>query len=78
VLRAKPGQRAALLAVLEDVARNASSMPGCRAYVVRPAAADADAVEVDETWDDQAAHDASLTLETVRATIRRARPFIAS
>jgi quinol monooxygenase YgiN len=78
VIRAKPGQGAALLAILEDAARNAPAMPGCRSYVVRASPGDEDTIEVDEVWDDQASHDASLTLETVRDTIRRARPHIAS
>ena len=78
VIRAKPGERDALLLILEDAARNAPAMPGCRSYVVRESSDDADAIEVDEVWDDQASHDASLGLESVRATIARARPHIAS
>ena len=78
VIRAKPGEGATLLSILEDAARNAPSMPGCRSYVVRASPGDEDTIEVDEIWDDEASHDASLTLESVRETIRRARPHIAS
>jgi len=78
LIRAKPGQGAALLAILEDAARNVTAMPGCRSYVVRASPGDEDSIEVDEVWDDQASHDASLTLDSVRETIRRARPHIAS
>lgn len=76
-LKAKPGERDRLLAVLLDAANGASAMPGCRLYVVSLVPDDADAIAVTEIWDDKAAHDASLSLESVRATIARARPFIA-
>ena len=52
-------------------------MPGCRLYIVSLVPDDADAVAVTEVWDDKASHDASLTLESVRETIGRARPIIA-
>ena len=78
VIRAKPGQGEALLAILQVAARNAPTMPGCRSYVVRASPGDGDSIEVDEVWDDQASHDASLSIESVRETIRRARPYIAS
>ena len=51
-------------------------MPGCRLYIVSRVPDDADAIAVTEVWDDKASHDASLTLESVRETIGRARPFI--
>ena len=75
---AKPGQRDALLAILREAATNAPAMPGCRSYEVRPVADNPDAIAVDETWDDRAAHEASLSIESVRAMITRARPLIAS
>lgn len=76
-LQAKPGQRDRLLSILLDVASAAPAMPGCRLYVVSLVPDDADAIAVTEIWDDKAAHDASLSLERVRATIAHARPFIA-
>jgi quinol monooxygenase YgiN len=39
--------------------------------------AEPDAIAILEVWDDKAAHDASLQLESVRALIAQARPFIA-
>lgn len=78
VIRAKPGQRDALLAILQDAAAGAPAMPGCRRYGVAPIGDDPDAIAVEEEWDDEAAHRASLSLERVRATIARARPLIAS
>lgn len=78
VIRAKPGHRDALLAILDDAARHAPAMPGCRSYLVGASTGHADEIEVDEIWDDQASHDASLKLESVRATIARALPLMAS
>ncbi len=43
-IRAHPGQRDALLAILLDASRNAHAMPGRRLYVVSTVADDADAV----------------------------------
>jgi quinol monooxygenase YgiN len=76
-IRAKPGQRDALLAVLLDAAKYAPRMPGCRLYVVGTIADEPDAISVTEIWDDKAAHDASLGLESVREIIGRGRPLIA-
>ena len=76
-IRAKPGQRDALLAILLDASNGAPRMPGCRLYIVSLVPDDADALAVTEVWDDKASHGASLTLESVRETIGRARPLIA-
>ena len=75
-LIAKPGQRAALIALLLEGSQR-GAMPGCRLYVVSEVAEEPDAIAVFEVWDDKAAHDASLQLERVRATIAKARPLIA-
>jgi quinol monooxygenase YgiN len=72
---AKAGQRDALLALLLEASRG-EPMPGCRLYVVSEVPAEPDAIAITEVWDDKAAHDASLHLESVRALIRRARPLI--
>ena len=75
-LIAKPGQRDALIALLLEGPRG-GAMPGCRLYVVSEVAEEPDAIAVFEVWDDKAAHDASLKLESVRSTIAKARPLIA-
>jgi len=75
-LIAKPGQRDALIALLLENTRG-EPMPGCRLYVVSEIPSEPDAIAVTEVWDDKAAHDASLQLESVRATIAKARPLIA-
>ena len=74
---AKTGQRDALLAILLEASRGAP-MAGCRLYVVSEIPAEPDAIAITEVWDDRAAHQASLQLESVRALIAKARPFIAA
>ena len=75
-LIAKPGQRDALVALLLEASRG-GRMPGCRLYVVSEVASEAEAISILEVWDDKAAHDASLQLESVRSVIAKGRPLIA-
>ncbi len=73
-IRAIPGKRAELAAVLvmED-----GAMPGCLSYIVAEDPQDADVLWVTEVWTDEAAHRASLQLDSVKAAIARGRPLIA-
>lgn len=73
-LRAQPGQRGALAAILLE---STTSMPGCLAYVVAEDTEDADALWITEVWDNAQSHQASLQLPAVRDAIARARPLIA-
>ena len=73
-LRAAPGQRDALLALLLE---GSGDMPGCLSYVVARDPADADAIWITEVWSDEASHKASLSLPSVQAAIAKARPLIA-
>jgi quinol monooxygenase YgiN len=73
-MKAKPGQRAALAAL---VAGGSDTMPGCLSYIVAEDLADADALWVTEVWESKAAHEASLSLPAVRDAIARGRPLIA-
>ena len=73
-MRAVPGQREALIAILLD---GVSGMPGCLSYVVARDPADADAIWITEVWDSQASHKASLSLPSVKDAISRGRPLIA-
>jgi quinol monooxygenase YgiN len=75
-LLAKPGQRDALVALLLE-ASHGGKMPGCRLYIVSEVPAEPDAISILEVWDDRAAHDASLQLESVRSVIAKGRPLIA-
>lgn len=71
---AKPGQRAALAAILTE---NTRRMPGNFAYIVGEDASNPDALWVVELWADRAAHAASLALPQVRVAIAKGRPLIA-
>jgi quinol monooxygenase YgiN len=72
-MRAKPGKRDDLLAIL---LKSIGSMPGCLNYVVAKDPADADAIWITEVWDNEASHKGSLTLPQVRAAIAQAMPLI--
>ncbi|MBD8628303.1 antibiotic biosynthesis monooxygenase [Oxalobacteraceae sp. CFBP 8753] len=71
---ATPGQRDALIAILLE---GTTAMPGCLAYIIAKDKQDADAIWITETWDSQENHKASLTLPSVQAAIKQARPLIA-
>jgi quinol monooxygenase YgiN len=71
---ATPGQRDALIAILLE---GTTAMPGCLAYIIAKDKQDADAIWITETWDSQDNHKASLTLPSVQAAIKQARPLIA-
>ncbi|HVQ09218.1 MAG TPA: putative quinol monooxygenase [Allosphingosinicella sp.] len=73
-MRALPGQRDALIAILLE---GTGGMPGCLSYIVARDPADAEAIWITEVWDNRASHAASLQLPQVRAAIARGRPLIA-
>jgi quinol monooxygenase YgiN len=70
-----PGRRDELLALLAACSRD---LPGCQTYLIAKDVADADVLWVTEAWQDQAAHDASLTLRAVQEAIPRIRPLVAN
>jgi quinol monooxygenase YgiN len=63
-MRAQPGQRDALIAILLE---GTAAMPGCLGYVIAKDKLDVDALWITETWDSQASHKASLALPAVQA-----------
>ncbi|MEW7851396.1 putative quinol monooxygenase [Massilia aurea] len=73
-MRATPGQRDALIAILLE---GTAAMPGCLSYIIAKDAQDADAIWITETWTTQESHTASLTLPAVQAAIKQGRPLIA-
>lgn len=73
-MRAHPGQRDALIAILLEGTTN---MPGCLTYTIAKDLQDADAIWITETWTTQANHKASLSLPAVQAAITKGRPLIA-
>ena len=72
-MKAQPGQREALAAILLEATRG---MPGCLSYVVANDAADADALWITEVWDSRDSHKASLSLPAVQQAIARGKPLI--
>lgn len=73
-MRAAPGKRAELIAILGE---STEAMPGCLSYIVAEDTSEANAIWVTEVWNDEASHKASLQLPIVQAAIARARPIIA-
>ena len=73
-MRAAPGQRDALIAILLE---GTGSMPGCLSYIIAQDPTDADAIWVTEVWDGRDSHKASLSLPSVRQAIARGKPLIA-
>jgi quinol monooxygenase YgiN len=69
------GKRDALVAHLTRRSSVLSDI-GCLAYEVGTNDADPDTVFVFELWRDAAAHEASLALQEVRASIAEARPLL--
>ena len=75
-MTAQPGRRDDLVAVLLRAAQLLERDPGCLHYVISTSA-EPEVVWVTEVWTDQAAHDASLEPEDVRALVQEAIPLIA-
>jgi quinol monooxygenase YgiN len=73
-MKAQPGQRAALIAILKE---GTGQMPGNLAYMINEDRDDPDSIWIVEIWKDAASHSASLSLPAVRAAIAKGRPLIA-
>lgn len=73
-MRAQPGKRAELIAILLE---GTDAMPGCKAYIVAEDAKEPDAIWITEVWDKAESHKASLQLPAVQAAIAKGRPLIA-
>ena len=73
-MRARPGERDALAAILLAGTRD---MPGCLSYIIAEDAVDPDALWITEVWQSAEHHEASLQLPSVQAAIAKGRPLIA-
>ncbi|HEY0621494.1 putative quinol monooxygenase [Sphingomonas sp.] len=73
-MRAQPGKRAELIAILLE---GTGGMPGCKAYIVAEDVKEPDAIWITEVWDEAESHKASLQLPAVQAAIAKGRPLIA-
>ena len=73
-MMARPGQRAALIAILTE---GTGAMPGNMGYLIGEDSANPDAIWIVELWETKAAHAASLGLPAVNEAIKKGRPLIA-
>jgi quinol monooxygenase YgiN len=73
-MKAQPGQRAELAAILLE---GTAAMPGCLSYIIAEDLGDPDALWITEVWETRDAHAASLQLPAVQAAIGRGKPLIA-
>ena len=73
-MRAHPGQRDALAAVMLEAS---GDLPGCLSYIVAKDPGDDESLWITEVWESRAHHQGSLSLPAVHAAIARGRPLIA-
>ena len=72
---AKAGHRDEVAQLLLQAARE--PMPGCEVYAVNTSPQEPDVVCVYEVWKSPEDHDASLTMESVKALIAKTKPLVA-
>lgn len=72
------GQRDVLVRLLLSGAESGETMAGCGLYLINTSPTESECVWVTEVWRSQADHDASLTLDSVRALIQQALPLLAA
>lgn len=73
-MNALSGKRDELISIL---LAGTADMPGCLSYIIARDSTDPDAIWITEVWEDQASHQASLSLPSVGQAIGRGRPLIA-
>ena len=74
---ARPGQRDALVEHLLGAANLMDETIGCELYIVNASPTEPECVWVTEVWRSQEEHDASLTLESAQAALKRVVPLLA-
>ncbi|HEY2420532.1 MAG TPA: antibiotic biosynthesis monooxygenase family protein [Neobacillus sp.] len=74
---AKEGERDRLVNLLLAAANSMEDQDDCELYVVNISPEDANAVYVFEVWNNEKAHQASLSLAAAQALIQQAKPIIA-
>lgn len=73
-MKAQPGKRDELIAVLKDSSRD---VPGKLVYLIQLEEDDPDAFWINEVWASRAAYDGCLTLPQVVRGMELARPLLA-
>lgn len=76
-LTAVTGKREELLHILLEAAQSMQHVSGCLVYAVHTADEYPNDVIVYEVWQDEAAHQESLSLDVTQTLIRKAKPIIA-
>ncbi|WP_099156905.1 putative quinol monooxygenase [Virgibacillus ndiopensis] len=71
------GKRDTLVEILVEASKSMEELNECELYVVSIDNHDPDAVYVYEVWNDEKAHQASLSLEATQTLIQHAKPIIA-
>ena len=72
-----PGQRDALVEILLQAAALLHDDAECELYIVSTSPTEPEVLYVTEAWRSQAAHEASLARDDVRALIQRGMPLMA-
>ena len=73
-IKAIDGKRDALIQILIE---GSKEMPGCLCYIVAKDNWEENDIWITEVWTDQANHQASLSLPSVKNAIDKGRPLIA-
>ncbi|MFC7535840.1 putative quinol monooxygenase [Sphingomonas sp. GCM10030256] len=72
---AQPGKRDELVQIL---LHGVAGMPGCLSYIIANDPADPNLIWITEAWTSKDAHEASLSLPSVKQAITKGRPLIAA
>ena len=70
------GERDTMVDILLEAAESMKDLSECEIYLVNTSESEPNCVYVYEVWSDEAAHQASLTLEVTQKLISRAKPLI--
>lgn len=77
-LVAQNGKRSELVDILKQASQLVGLIPQCRLYLVNIDLSNETHVWIYELWDDKQAHDESLSNDTVRDLIIKAKPLLAA
>lgn len=76
VITAKEGKGGELVDIMLEASQAVAEMEGCLLYLVQQSLTDDSKVLITEVWASKESHAASLTNETVRTLIMKAKPII--
>lgn len=70
------GKQGTIVEILLEAAESMKALSGCELYIVSTNASEPNHVYVYEVWENEQAHQASLTLDVTQTLIQQARPII--